>query len=240
MTTRYPRPWRVKFLWVDSGRKGTITKASEPEAIRARAEIIEASERHGSELEISVTNRETGETLPMPPKCIRCTERYAHPFEYEYGPNDVYCRACGAEVREEKEQQADIEEQVEELITAARNEADITDAHAAATVEQLISSVQDETTFVADVRRLVSQAMHPQRAAQLRHGDGYTGQAAGHTVMLDLIHGALKLSVLTHGPDPQRIASPYRLPADGIEQAARELFTALRTAENSTGTGGTP
>jgi hypothetical protein len=229
----------VKFLWVDSGRKGAITKASEPEAIRARAEIIEASERNGSGLEITVTNRETGEELPMPPKCIRCTDRYAHPFEYEYRPDDVYCRPCGTDVREEREQQADIEEQVDKLITSARNEAGITDAHAAATVEQLISSVQDETTFVADVRRLVSQAMHPQRAAQLRHGDGYTGQAAGHTVMLDLIHGTLRMCVLTHGPGPQRIASPYRLPADDIEQAARELFTALRTAENTTGTGGT-
>ncbi|MEU3448516.1 hypothetical protein AB0H29_15010 [Streptomyces thermolilacinus] len=59
------QPWRLSFVWVESGIKGARPHSTEEEALREARDMFGTARQRESDLEITIENRDTGETYEM-------------------------------------------------------------------------------------------------------------------------------------------------------------------------------
>lgn len=62
------RPWQVRFEW-SNGTTGVNTFTHLYQAARQRDEILERAYRRNVDVTVTITNRDTGLQVPMPPAC---------------------------------------------------------------------------------------------------------------------------------------------------------------------------
>lgn len=59
------KPWRLSYVWVESGIKGANAHDNEQDATKAALDMFRTARQRESELEITIENRDTGENFQM-------------------------------------------------------------------------------------------------------------------------------------------------------------------------------